>query len=746
MNMRRNEPCFCGSGKRYKNCHGALGEGDVSQKSVAAAPAAGTDIFSFRSANSAQQFEQASQLHEQGRLERAQALYEAVLSEIPDHFDALFALGVLQAQRNNLAVAEGLLRQALRIDGDSEEANFNLAAVLCGLGNAEESLPYFEKTLALNPDSVDALNNRGVALLRLNRPSEALEDFKKAEVLTPDDPALLNNLGTCLNEVGDLEGAIACFDRILSVDAKHVGALVNKSDALTKLKRYAEALDCADNALLIAPNSIEALNNRGIALRGLGRFEEALSSYARALALKPDYADALNNHGIALQELKRHEEALASYARALALKPDLAGAHNNRGNALRELMRHEEALTSYERALALQPDYVDALYGRGNALHELMRFEEALASYERALALKPDYADALFGRGNVLRDLKRREEALASYERALAVKPGYVEVHWNEGLCRLQHGEFESGWRKYEWRWQVEQLAMAKPRLEKPEWRGRKLNGVLLAWGEQGLGDQILHLGMLPQLAAYATRLIVAVEPRLVPLVQRSFPEVEVVALPEAPSRKDFDRQVPLGSIGRYLRRSWEDFPRERPAYLQADSDRRRHLRDRLAGKRQFVCGLSWFSTNINVGRHKSIGLGDLRPMLSIPGVRFVDLQYGDTRDERAALQRETGIEVTHVESVDNLTDIDGVAALIDACDMVITVSNTTAHLAGALGKRVFVMLPFSQGKFWYWHEGRDDSPWYPSARLFRQPALGDWASVIDRVARELKGVVPAAH
>lgn len=705
MNIRRNQLCFCGSGRRYKNCHGALEVTGLPPDNPAAERPAGAGTFPVRGAESAEKFVRASQLHEQGRLERARELYEAVLREIPDHFDALSALGVLQAQRKNLQVAERLLRQALQINPDSEEANFNLAAVLCDLGHAQESLSFFDQTLAVNPGSVNALNNRGVALAKLNRPAEALADFKKAAAITPDDPGLLNNLGNCLNEVGDFGGALDYFDRVLSVDEAHVGALVNKSDALNKLKKYAEALPCADTALVIAPNSIEAFNNRGNALRGLGRFEEALASYERALALKPDYADALNNRGNALQELKRHEEALASFERALALEPDHADAHNNRGNVLQELLRHEEAL----------------------------------ASYERALALKSDYVEALFGRGNALRDLKRREEALASYERALALKPDYADVHLNEGLCRLQCGDFELGWRKYEWRWQIEQFALPKPRFDQPAWDGSQVDGGLLAWGEQGLGDQIVHLGMLPQLAACARRLIVAVEPRLVPLVQRSFPNVEVVALAEAPGRKDFDRQVPLGSIGGQLRRRWEDFPKERPAYLQADSIRSRQMRDQLAGEKQLVCGLSWFSTNVKVGTHKSIRLGELRAMLSVAGVRFIDLQYGDTRDERAALQREAGIEVAHIEEVDNLNDIDGVAALINACDVVITVSNTTAHLAGALGKRVFVMLPFTQGRFWYWHEGRDDSPWYPSARLFRQPALGDWASVIDRVTRELK-------
>jgi tetratricopeptide (TPR) repeat protein len=695
--MRRNEPCFCGSGKRFKNCHGAFKEDLGAQAAARAGQPAGV--------GAEEKFDRATWLHEQGQLERARELYEAILSEVPDHFDALSALGVLHARRKNLHAAERLFRQALRIHADSEEANFNLAAVLCDLGHAEESLPLFSRVLAANPGSAGALNNRAVALLKLNRPSEALADLRKAEAITPDDPGLLNNIGNCLNELGDPTGALKFFDTVLGADEAHVGALVNKSDALNKLKRYAEAFDCAETALVIAPDTIEALNNRGNALRGLRRFDEALASYERALALNPEYVDGLNNRGHALQDLKRHEEALACFERAVALEPGHAGAHNNRGNALQELMRHEEAL----------------------------------ASYGQALALKPDHAEALFGRGNALRDLKRREDALASFEQALALKPDYADVHLNAGLCRLTAGDFEAGWREYEWRWQVEQLALPKPAFDQPAWDGGRVDGALLAWGEQGLGDQILHLGMLPDLAACARRLIVAVEPRLAPLVQRSFPEVEVAALPEVPGRKNFDRQVPLGSIGGYLRKRWEDFPRDRPSYLRADAVRSRRLREQLAAKKEFVCGLSWFSTNARVGTHKSIRLRELRDMLSLPGVRFVDLQYGDTGDERAALQRDTGIEVAHVETVDTLNDIDGVAALIDACDMVITVSNTNAHLAGALGKQVLVMLPYAQGRFWYWHEDCGDSPWYPSARLFRQAAAGDWGSVIDRVTRELK-------
>ena len=702
---RRNDPCFCGSGKRYKNCHGALDADPGAQRAVPAGQQVDAGAHAAEAAGSDGIFARAARLHEQGQLERAQELYEALLRETPDHFDALCALGVLHARKRNLRAAEDLLQRAVRINADSEEANSILAAIFCDLGRVEESLPLFGKSLAINPNSAGTLNNRAVALLKLNRPAEALADLKKAAAISPDDPGLLNNLGGSLNKVGDHEGALNVFERALTLAPAHVGTLVNKSNALNKLKRHAEALACADTALGIAPDATEAFNNRGNALRGLGRVEEALASYERALALRPDYVDGLNNRGNALRELKRPEEALACFERAAVLDPGHAGAQTNRGHAQQDLMRHDDALASYGQALALQADHVEALFGRGNALRDLGRRDDALASYGRALALKPDYAD----------------------------------VHLNDGLCRLQCGEFAAGWRQYEWRWRVEQLGLTKPAFARPAWDGSRLDGTLLAWGEQGLGDQILHLSMLRELAACAKKLIVAVEPRLVSLVQRSFPEVEVIGLPEAPARADVDRQVPLGSIGGYLRKRWEDFPAEPLAYLRADPDRSRSLRGQLAAPRDLVCGISWFSTNPGVGTRKSIRLRDLRDLLRVRGLRFVDLQYGDTNDERAALERDTGIEITHIAGLDTLNDIDGVAALIDACDMVITVSNTIAHLAGALGKRVFVMLPHTQGRFWYWHENRDDSPWYPGAHLFRQPAPGDWGSVIERVARELQ-------
>ncbi len=334
---------------------------------------------------------QALYFHEQGMLEKAEGLYQAVLALRPDHFDALHLLGVLRAQQGSAQDAVRLISHALERQPHATEAQFNLGNAQVALHRHVEAIASYDRALALKPDHVIALNNRGNALQALDRHEEAL----------------------------------ASFDQALTINPDYADALSNRGSTLQALNRHEEALASYDKALAIRPDHVNALNNRGNALQELKRYEEALASYDRALAIRPDFAGALNNRGNVLQELRRFEEALASYDRALAIQPDFAAALNNHGNALQALCRHEEALASHDRALSIQPDYADALINRGNALQALSRHQEALASHDRALALEPDHHDALFNRGLVLRSLNRHEDAARSFARLLELAPDY---------------------------------------------------------------------------------------------------------------------------------------------------------------------------------------------------------------------------------------------------------------------------------------------------------------------------------
>jgi tetratricopeptide (TPR) repeat protein len=486
-----------------------------------------------------------------------------------------------------------------------------------------------------------------------------------------------------------------------------------------------------ERALALEPRSPDLLYNRGNALLRLARYPEALASYEAALALRPGDHEALNNRGNALRALERHAEALASYDQALALVPRYAKAHGNRGHALLALGRHAEALASYRAAFAGAAD-APWLLGVANALQALEQPREALAAYERALALQPRLADAHGGRGNALQALNRHEEALAAYAAALAIDPGNAETHWNEGLARLALGDYRAGWEKYEWRWRAASLRMPARRLGRPLWLGEpELAGkTLLLHAEQGYGDAIQAIRYAPLVAARGARVLVACPAPLRGL----FAAVEGVAaaFAEDDPPEPFDFHVPLMSLPLAFGTTVESIPAEVP-YVRVAPERAEAWRGRLAGLPGRKVGLAWAGNPRFAGaRSKACPAERLAPLAGTPGCSFVSLQTGaaafDVRAFGGAVLADPALELATFEDT---------AALIGALDLVISIDTAVAHLAGALGRPVWILLPFAAD--WRWMRGRADSPWYPTARLFRQPRPGDWEEVVARVRRELE-------
>jgi hypothetical protein len=439
--------------------------------------------------------------------------------------------------------------------------------------------------------------------------------------------------------------------------------------------------------------------------------------------------------------LQQWAEALDSYNRAILLNPDSAEAYCNRGLVLQELDRLNDAMDSYDRAIKIRPNFAEAYCNRGTTLRALNRTDEALQSYERTIELRPDYAEAYHNFGNALKSLNRLNDALECYSHALQIKPDYADAHLNRSICWLLLENFARGWEEYEWRWQSGESGR-KPLINRArfakDWDGGALQGTLLVLPEQGVGDEIFYSGMLNDLRSRAASITVCVDPRLVRLYERSFANMSFVAKGSISPEQPFDAQVYMASLGHYFRGSPSALKSIKVPYLHACPDHAGSLRARIKNKDRLLCGLSWVSKNADIGTDKSLNLDALTPLLSLDHVDFVDLQYGDTRAEQAALCTASNITLKRIAEIDNFNDIDGLAALIETCDIVVTVSNTTAHLAAALGKPVFVMLPFSAGLLWYWHVDRDDSPWYPGARLFRQERIGDWTGVIERVRQAL--------
>lgn len=527
---------------------------------------------------------------------------------------------------------------------------------------------------------------------------------------------------------GKLAEAEQICQQIISAQSDLFNTLHLLAVAQSRMGKRDAALASYNRALAVQPDNASALTNRGAALHELKRFDEALASYDHALAAQPDYAEAFYNRGITLKELKRFEEALASYDRAVSLRPDYYEALYNRGNVLQELKRFEEALASYDNALKVRPGNVAALINRGNSLRDLKRFEEALASNNRALAARPDYAVALSARGVTLAEMKRFEEALASYDRAVTIQPDYAEAHYNESLCLLLTGDFERGWRKHEWRWKTEQLMKKKRNYAQPLWLGSGdiAGKTILLHAEQGFGDTIQFCRYVPLVANCGARVILEVPRPLHALLTTLAASAHVVSggdlLP------DFDMHCPLLSLPLAFGTRLDTIPQATP-YLSVSSSTTLDWMRRIGPKRRPWIGLAWSGNPAHKNDYKrSIRLNSLRPLLELDAT-FIGLQ----KDVRA----EDPIALNFLHFGDSLGDFSETAALISNLDLIVSVDTSVAHLAGALAKPTWILLPFVPD--WRWLLERNDSPWYSTVRLFRQDDTREWDNVITRVHAALR-------
>ena len=482
-----------------------------------------------------------------------------------------------------------------------------------------------------------------------------------------------------------------------------------------------QAMQAFDTAIAANPGFAEAHNSRGIALASLGRHEEALVSFDRALDLNPDYAECHNNRGIVLQELGRLDAALASFDHAIALKPDNARTHNNRGTVLNDLRRCGDAIASYEAAIAIDPRYAAAFYNHGMALHDLRRFDDALASFDRAIALRHDYADAHHNRAAVLQDLLRLDEAIRGYAAAIELQPGRAESYANQAYCHLQMGRFGEGWRLHEWRKRLP-LPVGNRTFTQPLWLGREdiSNRTLLVHCEQGFGDTIQFCRYGKLLKARGANVVMSVQEPLRRLLAQQDSAMDVIGPVGVPAH--FDYHCPMMSLPLALATTLESIPAE-PRYIFADRNLRQSWDARLPASAAPRIGIAWKGSAAHKNdRNRSIDLDLLAPLFS-EDAHWVSLQHEHVPSP------------SHPQLLSlagQWQDFADTAAVIDCLDLVIAVDTAVAHLAGAMGKPVFVLLPFNAD--WRWLLDRDDSPWYPSARLFRQKYGESWGDVIARV------------
>lgn len=613
-----------------------------------------------------------------------------------------------------------------------------------GVGDLKAARAMLDAHLRTHPHDLDGLYLLGVCEQAEGHADAARDLYHQILEADPDHFGARYNLALLLSGLGLHEEAMRHHDAAANLASHNPWVFVNRANSRAALRQYQAALTDYDRALYIQPNLPLIWLNKANALAELRQFEPALQCLAQSLSLDRNNPTTWSSRSGVLIRMQRHEEALHDAEQSLQRDPEHAQGWTCKAIALNQLGRSAEALSAIERAVRLQPASADAWLARGDILTELDCLKEGLDSYVRCLALQPDHAQALINQGIAYLEAGCPADARSSLERAVQAHPDNPDANWNLALLDYQSGDLPSAWQRYEHRERISTSENRRLSSTRPRWTGTPSEHPLLLWGEQGIGDQILYGSILPELASLPQRKLVALDRRLIPLYVRSLPGFEFIDLAQTSDALDFSEQLPLGSLPRYFRPSLASFATAHHPFLQADPARTAALRERLAQPGRLICGVSWSSNRQSIGRHKSISLEQMLMPLATDLLHFVDLQYGDTAAEREALRTQRGISVQHLDDIDSFSDIDGLAALIQACDVVITTSNTTAHLAGALGKETLLLLPRGRGRLWYWSDYDGCNPWYPTVRSFAQVKPGQWTQPLEQLSQQLQGRGPS--
>jgi tetratricopeptide (TPR) repeat protein len=585
--------------------------------------------------------------------------------------------------------------------------------------------------LAHWPEDVDALNLRAVLACMAERYTEATTLLEQVLTRHPDNLQALSTLADALYVQGNMAGAVTAFERTVGLAPLDAKLRSRLGTALLDLGRPTEAETAYRQSIALADHVAQSHFNLGVALGSLDRTPEAVAAYRMAIALDPHHVAAHLNLGNALMDQNELAEAIAVYAKTLAFAPTDARIHCNLSVALLRLDQVDDAIEACRTAIAHDPLYASAHTNLGVALQRLDRLDEAIAAHEKAIALDPEFAKAYSNLAECLRDEGRLDESLRLNRQAVALDSCEDLHRFNHALALLMEGDYEAGWPAYEVRRKAGVLGPSERSLPPPEWRGEPLQGrTLLLHAEQGLGDTLQFVRYVRELNEPGVSIVIESQRPLTGLLQSLGP-VRVVTQGE--SLPPFDFHLPLMSLPNVLRTRLDSIPAAIP-YLAADPTKIARWKARIGQTRDLAVGVVWSGNpNHKSDRRRSIAAAAVLPDLVMPGVRLFSLQKDPRAEDANILQALAAVVTDLAPSLDDFSDT---AAALEALDLIIAVDTSTAHLAGALGRPVWMMLPFALD--WRWLRDREDSPWYPTMRLFRQSTPRVWTDVIGRIRSEL--------
>jgi tetratricopeptide (TPR) repeat protein len=648
--------------------------------------------------------QEAVALHQAGDLGGAAAIYVRLLEANHENADAWHLLGLIASDQARPVDAVDFLCQAIRLAPDVALYRANLGLALGREERWSEAAECYAEADILEPGNPKTLGKLGRALARLGRFEPAVAALRQALDASGGDADTWNALGSALADSGEMEEAAHCFEEAIRRNASHDEARANLHSAGQHWARQGEEASLRQD------------------------WEKAVPALERAVRCAPGEAMWRFNLGLALTAVRRLDEAQAEYEAALRIQPEHAESWNNLGHVLLALGDSGRALDAYRRALQWKPEYVDARYNLGVALQGLDRAAEARREYQAVLERIPQHADSLNNLGGIALAGAGPEEAIPYYRAAIGASPGHPDARWNLGLAHLSLGNFREGWKGYEAR--LERPEFRAREFPCPRWNGEALSGSRIhVWAEQGLGDTIQFARYLPMVEARGGTIVFECQERLRPLVKTAG-----ILLSEDSAASPCAYHAPLLSLPGIFETELDSIPAPGPRY-EIPGELRESWAARIGRSSGPRVGLVWSANAANLaGRNRSLPAEALAPLAGVANVKLFSLQRGLAPHDCTHFPWLTPLEAEDTSILDT-------AAAMMELDLIVTVDTMTAHLAATLGRPTWILLPFAAD--WRWMRGRSDSPWYPAARLFRQPEPGNWAAVVAAVRQALEEFAP---
>ena len=616
-------------------------------------------------------------------------------------------------------------------------ALLKIAANYRNIDRSDKAIENYRQAFNLDPNNAGILNSIGNVYRELSKFSKALVYYERALKLDPNHVGAKYNKGTTLSQTGKQKKSIKIFEQILSKDKNHFYSLRALGRAYSKLDEYKHSLNYYIKALKLKSQDIPLMNELVEIHNKLGNYQRSKKILEFALEMRPDDHRTLNNLANVYGHLDNHELSIKTYEKAINLDPQNDNYITNLGVVVAKNKSYKKAIKIYENALRINPSNLATHVNLGVAYLNTGDPEEAIKEFKIAIELDDLNTEPYYGLAKASLDLQKNEDSIRNFRKALNINPSHARSLNGLAYPLIKTYKFAEGWKHYEYRWIIEPAKSSKkPIVNRAMWNG-ELNKRVILWREQGIGDDILFLSLVLEASKITNSMTVYTQERLLSLCRRGMPTVTFKPIKAKIENEEFDYHLPMGSLPRLFRTSEKDFENTVCGYLKADEKRIKILREELGIRGKKIIGISWTSFKGSNMDNKNFNLNLLSEVFKDLNVVLLNLQYGEVDKEIREFTNATGIEILQCKSVDNREDLDGLAALIEICDLVVSTSNVTIHLAGALGKEAWVLLPYA-AHFW-WMVDRDDSLWYPTVKCYRQKKFQDWGNIPLELGRDLR-------